>query len=133
MLKSVVKLVLMFVGTAAVAVVAASAAYVITKNSIEVEMREAESRATASTNVRETLDTSQPEQPSETARFDYYIVRLEGRNLGVYASHGGQEEFLYNEDIYTSNLTDEDITLLNTGVKLETSEALTGFIEDFTS
>ncbi len=133
MLKSVVKLVLMFIGTALVAVVAAGASYIITKNYIEAESDEIKSRATVSTSLSEDETLSTPKTASETVGFDYYIVRLEGDALGVYASHDGKEEFLYNENIYTSNLTGEDITLLNTGVMLETSEALTGFIENFTS
>lgn len=64
---------------------------------------------------------------------DFYIVRLEGDNLNVYASNGENEEFLYNTTIYTNNLSAEDISLLSSGVTLKNSSQLTGFMEDYTS
>ena len=53
--------------------------------------------------------------------------------MGVYASFGGTEEFLYTENVYKNDLTKEDLSLLSSGVKLKNAEELTGFIENFTS
>lgn len=134
MLKSVTKLILMFVGTAALALAAASASYIITKSSVENRLREEQNRTSVSADTNQAgIIPNEEAEAKSGARFDCYIVRLAGENLSVYASHGGNEEFLYNESIYTNDLTAEDRELLNTGVMLESSEALTGFIENFTS
>lgn len=64
---------------------------------------------------------------------EYYMVRLEGEALGVYACDSEKEEFLYNERIYTSDLSEQDYETLEKGVRLENIAALTGFLENFTS
>lgn len=64
---------------------------------------------------------------------EYYMVRLEGEALGVYACDSEKEEFLYNERIYTSDLSEQDYETLEKGVRLESIAALTGFLENFTS
>lgn len=64
---------------------------------------------------------------------EYYLVRLEGETLGVYACDSEKEEFLYNEQIYTSDLSEQDYETLEKGVRLNGVAALTGFLENFTS
>lgn len=133
MLKTVTKIILIFFGLAALAAVSATISYIITKNSMENRQLPQASPQPVSTGVLSPRDGTNTPALSETAKFDWYIVRLEGDILGVYAHHGNAEEFLYGETVYANNLSYEDRELLNRGVVLETSEALTGFIENFTS
>lgn len=65
--------------------------------------------------------------------FEYYIVRLEGENLNVYTCADNSEEFLYSEEIVTSNLTKTDIEFLEQGTVLYTTGQLTKFMENFVS
>ncbi len=65
--------------------------------------------------------------------FEYYIVRLEGSSLNVYTCADNSEEFLYSEEIITSNLTKTDIELLKQGTVLYTTGQLTQFMENFVS
>lgn len=64
---------------------------------------------------------------------DGYIVRLEGRFLGVYVSGSRGEELLYSEPVSVADLSEEDERLLRAGVWLENPSELTEFIENFTS
>ncbi len=133
MLKTVTKIILIFFGLAALAAVSATISYIITKNSMENrQMTQAPPQSVETGIISPRNDVEKPEL-SETAKFDWYIVRLEGDILGVYARYGNAEEFLYGETVYANNLSYEDRELLNRGVVLENSEALTGFIENFTS
>ncbi len=133
MLKTVTKIILIFFGLAALAAVSATISYIITKNSMENRQVPEAPPQSVSTGVLSAEVKAETEPLSETAKFDWYIVRLEGDILGVYAHYGNAEEFLYGETVYANNLSYEDRELLNRGVVLETSEALTGFIENFTS
>lgn len=65
--------------------------------------------------------------------FEYYIVRLEGNLLNVYTCADNSEEFLYSEEIITSNLTKMDIDYLKQGTVLYTTSQLTEFMENFVS
>ena len=133
MLKTVTKIILIFFGLAALAAVSATISYIITKNSMgNRQMQQTPVQSVETGLISPRNDGEKPEL-AETAKFDWYIVRLEGDTLGVYARYGNAEEFLYGETVYANNLSHEDRELLNRGVVLETSEALTGFIENFTS
>lgn len=106
--------------------------------SAAVSARE-ELRAPTATERREGIRNTMPESTSavsDTAPFteaDYYMVRLEGESLGVYACDSEKEEFLYNERIYTNDLSARDFSILEEGVHLGSISELTGFLEDFTS
>ena len=133
MLKTVTKIILIFFGLAALAAVSATISYIITKNSMENRQMTQTPAQSVETGIFSPQNNAEKPEISETAKFDWYIVRLEGDTLGVYARYGNAEEFLYGETVYANNLSYEDRELLNRGVVLETSEALTGFIENFTS
>lgn len=106
--------------------------------SAAVSARE-ELRAPTATERREGIRNTMPESTSavsNTAPFteaEYYMVRLEGESLGVYACDNEKEEFLYNERIYTNDLSARDFSILEEGVRLGSISELTGFLEDFTS
>ena len=72
-------------------------------------------------------------QDENTISFEYYIVRLEGSSLNVYTCADNSEEFLYSEEIITSNLTKTDIEFLEQGTVLYTTGQLTQFMENFVS
>ena len=133
MLKTVAKIILIFFGLAALAAVSATISYIITKNSMENRQMPQAPLQSVETGLLSPQGDAEKPVLSETAKFDWYIVRLEGDILGVYARYGNAEEFLYGETVYANNLSYEDRELLNRGVVLETSEALTEFIENFTS
>ena len=129
MLKSTFRFALLFVAVALISAAAASSAYFITKNAL------AEKTVTP---VPTTVEASRPKTPSatetvDTMEFESYIVRLEENAICVYALSNQTEEFLYSTDIYRPNLSDEDIRLLSSGVTLDTSSELTGFMENYTS
>lgn len=133
MLKTVAKIILIFFGLAALAAVSATISYIITRNSMENRQMQQTPVQSVETGLLSPQNVGEKPELAETAKFDWYIVRLEGNTLGVYARYGNSEEFLYGETVYANNLSYEDRELLNHGVVLETSEALTGFIENFTS
>ena len=85
--------------------------------------------------VEESAEQSEPAASNApvVTNAEYYMVRLEGEALGVYACDSEKEEFLYNERIYTSDLSEQDYETLEKGVRLENIAALTGFLENFTS
>ena len=79
-------------------------------------------------------DISSPIRSKDNSiEFEYYIVRLEGNSLNVYTCADNSEEFLYSEDIITSNLTKMDIEYLKQGTVLYTTSQLTEFMENFVS
>lgn len=135
MLKSISRFLLFFVIMLAVAAAAGCITYLITLNSLKASVSQTPRPATVSANTAAAADVSAsaPKETEAPMKFDYYIVRLEGENLGVYASCGGREEFLYNENIYLGDLSDGDRTLLQNGVTLKNSSELTAFMENFTS
>ncbi len=132
MLKSTIKFILVFVITAALAFGVASAAYLITRRIIEKNSVVTEDSVLTADTMDVAAESPIPTK-SPNPEFDYYMVKLEGENLSVYASVDGNEEFLYNKQIYKANLTDNDIKLLTPGVKLKNASALTSFMEDYTS
>lgn len=132
MFKTAVKFTLVFVLTAALAAGAASVSYIITRNLIEGDKNsKTQEKLSDADTVNVMAEESKPQ--IESTKLDYYIVRLEGEALGVYASFGGREEFLYNKDVYKANLSQSDIELLSSGVKLNSPSELTGFMENYTS
>lgn len=130
MLKPFFKFLILFVVVAFLSLTAATTSFIITKN---VLMRNQQDNP-PKTDAPMSADYVSAQTPApEAEEIDFYIVRLEGDNLNVYASTGENEEFLYNTTIYTSNLSAEDISLLSSGVTLKNSSQLTGFMEDYTS
>lgn len=132
MFKSVVKFTLVFVLIAALAAGAASSAFFVTRKIIESgdnnskvgpQYHKNELKPVAS-DVQAEVQSSLP---------DYYTVRLEGETVCVYANFGDREDFMYNAEIYKSNLSSEDVQLLMSGVKLQNQTDLTSFMEDYTS
>ena len=132
MLKSIIKFTLVFILTAALAIGAASAAFFITRSVMEKNGTAPTRENSQSINsVSVNADSAQTLKKSSLP--DHYTVRLEGEMLGVYASHSGKEEFLYDIEVYPSNLSQSDVVLLSGGVRLKTLSELTGFMEDYTS
>lgn len=129
MLKFSLKAVVLAVA-AAVTLLAAGAVYFVVKDSSKEASPKSEYEVPLFTVAAE--DASR-EAEEAADNIDCYIVRLEGESLGIYACRSGNEEFLYNEKVYTSNLPHEDIVMLSTGVFLKDVKELTGFIENFTS
>lgn len=134
MLKVASKFILLLILLIAVAGVSAYLSYVVTSNILQDETVAIEraDNTQKNTNVRKG-EKGLSSKDNTHIRLDYYIVRLEGEELSVYASSGGKEEFLYNEPIYVNDLSAEDIETLKNGVNLDDSSELTGFIENFTS
>lgn len=132
MLKSIVKFTIVFVLTAALAIGAASGAFWVTRRIIETNEGQQPMDAEKLTN---TVDAAENDLLESTKAIspDYYTIRLEGETINVYAAFGEREDFLYNAEVYKSNLSHEDIQLLSSGVKLESHADLTSFIEDYTS
>ncbi len=135
MLKPAAKTALFLIITVFLAFVSAFGTYFLTKNSVEGH----KPLPTASTAPIVPASNEAASQKNNVqvkivpTQFEYYTVRLEGSCLGVYATHNGAEEFLYNETIYKNDLSPEDISLLSTGVNLNNSAELTEFLENFTS
>ncbi len=130
MLKSVFRFVLLFAITAIFSALAASCAYIITKNSL-VERHSATISSTPS--ATDSVYASTEEPIPKAMEFDSYTVRLEDSAICVYAVSNHTEEFLYSTNIYRANLSNEDISLLTAGVSLPTASDLTGFMENYTS
>lgn len=136
MLKTSVRIFLLFLFTVCVALATGFATYTVTRRMIEEENSSAAAATEAKAFPKATLisETNQSEERKDSAvQFEYYIVRLMGDELGIYVSHSGDEEFLYTEKIYKNNLSQRDIELLESGVKLKDTPELTGFLENFTS
>ena len=135
MLTTSVRILLLFLFTVCVALATGFATYTVTRRVI-AEQNAVAAEAEPKQHTETTTPTSlkkQEEQKDTAVQFEYYIVRLMGDELGVYVSHSGDEEFLYTEKIYKNNLSQRDIELLESGVRLEDTPALTGFLENFTS
>ncbi len=132
MIKSIIKYTLVFVLTAALAVGAASSAYVITRRIMESE---AYSDALNPINKTESIKakTIDEVKADNSPTPDYYMVRLEGESVGIYASFDGREDFLYSAEVFKTNLSAEDTRLLLSGIKLKTQDELASFMEDYTS
>ena len=135
MLKPAVKTALFLIIAVFLAFVSAFGTYFLTKNSIkDHKLLPTTSTAPIVPASNEAVSQSNKIQMKLVpTHFEYYTVRLEGSCLGVYATHNGSEEFLYNEAIYKNDLSPEDINLLSTGVNLNNSAELTEFLENFTS
>lgn len=137
MMKSIGRFFLFFAVMLVVAAGSGCITYFVTlnmlKDSIPPETRVAAVKADSS-GVNGGTEVSAAAAPEDKPMsLDFYVVRLEGENLSVYASCSGREEFLYNEPIYVSDLSEEDQKLLKNGVRLKSSSELTGFLENFTS
>ena len=135
MLKTSVKIFLIFILISAVALVTGFATYTLTKRVAEEKPVETVQAAVQQEKPRSagpgTTSDAKPRK-NETAS-EYYTVRLEGTTLGVYLIDNGKEEFLYHADVYKNDLSADDLKLLQQGVKLMDMSELTGFIENFTS
>ncbi len=129
MLKSTFRFVLLFFVTAAISAAAASSAYFITKKALAENPPSSEPVTVEASRIKPDSETN----TSDALEFESYIVRLEENSICVYALSNNAEEFLYSTDIYRPNLSAEDIRLLSSGVTLDTSSELTGFMENYTS
>lgn len=133
MLKTTFKVLMLFLLMVVVAVSTGLATYNITKNIIE---EESVTQASALSQNKETSSRRATEvrrSEADKEKLEYYLVRLEGENLEIYASRGGEEEFLYSREVYSRDLSENDLETLSRGVKLQDISELTGFIENFTS
>ncbi len=129
MLKLWVRNTLLFFVVIVISTFAGWCAYNVTRN-----LREDENAAQVSaTGARQNNENTVPQDETDDTRFEYYTVRLEGEKICVYAQIEGREEFLYSVDVYLPDLSDGDKTLLESGVRLENSSALTAFMENYTS
>ncbi len=141
-MKKAVMLLITFVFVCAIAAVSGFISYNLTvetmrrntANSTQRELRTSEA-AERRENPRNRISESEPAVSNEATitEAEYYMVRLEGESLGIYACDSEKEEFLYNERIYTNDLSEWDFTVLEEGVRLGSTAELTGFLEDFTS
>ena len=135
MLKSIGKMIAGFVLMLAIAAGSGYVSYLITSHMLREKM--VDEIQSVPTNVSDTSISRDIKKNTQSEdkeiSFEYYMVRLEGENLGIYACSDGREEFLYNEAVFVQDLSDADLELLRGGVKLQNSSELTGFMEDFTS
>ncbi len=134
MLKTTFKIFMLFILMAVVSVATGVLTYNITKASLE----ENSALAAPAVEVSKTavpLETSTDTEDKRTngAKFDYYLVKLCGEEIGIYVSHDGKEEFLYSHKIFKNDLSQHDFEMLSDGIKLYSASSLTGFLEDFTS
>lgn len=134
MLKTSAKIFLLFILLVTVALATGFVTYTLTKRVAEENSISAVETVSAET-VKPTAADKPQEQKSDTdsSLSESYIVRLEGTTLGVYVTDNGTEEFLYHTNVYKSDLSEEDLKLLQDGVRLMNLSELTGFIENFTS
>lgn len=135
MLKTSVKIFLVFILIAVVALATGFATYKLTKRVAEEQTVETVQTVAAeeapTQHIRETSGSKTSED--NESQSEYFTVRLEGTTLGVYLINDGKEEFLYHADVYKNDLSADDLKLLQQGVKLMDMSELTGFIENFTS
>lgn len=136
MLKTTFKILALFVLLAIVGVATGLTTYTVTRRMLEEQSVSARESETVETRNNDTVSVGSDAEPngntSDTG-FEYYLVRLEGDELNIYVSHNGKEEFLYNREIYKTDLSNQDRLMLEEGVQLRSPSALTGFIENFTS
>ena len=129
MLKLWVRNTLLFFVVIAISTFAGWCAYTVTRN-----MREDEYAAQVSAaGARQSDENMVPQAEGTSVDFEYYTVRLEGEKICVYAQKEDREEFLYSVDVYRPDLPEGDKTLLESGVTLKNSSALTAFMENYTS
>ena len=64
---------------------------------------------------------------------EFYLARVSGETLGIYACTGGREEFLYTLSVRIEDIPKEELSLLSRGIVLTDKESLAIFEEDFTS
>ena len=129
MVKKIFKWIGIFVFLLAVAAISwLTSYYVTTKTNQHYENEENTSYAVFAEDKVE-----KKEDNGRKITFEYYIVRLEGNLLNVYVCADNSEEFLYSEEIVTSNLTKTDIEFLEQGTVLYTTGQLTQFMENFVS
>ena len=129
MTKTILKVIGLFVFLLAVAAISWLTSYYVT-------LRVNESSATNQDQLTETVEAFAEDKTSNYSKsvpIDYYIVRLEGDALNIYTCMDNSEEFLYSENIVTSNLTKTDIEMLSRGTVLYTTSQLTEFMENFVS
>lgn len=129
MLKLWVRNTLLFFVVVAISVFSGWCAYTVTRTLRQEEYAAQVSAAGAEENA----DDINTQNAADGAGFEYYTVRLEGEKIFVYASKENREEILYSVDVYLPDLPESDRTLLKSGVRLETSPALTAFMENYTS
>ena len=129
-MKSVFRFASLLLAVTILSAAVSSVSFIVTKKLLDKAEApsQAEAQSLPEASYAAKADLSQPSR-----KFDFYTVRLEGESLNIYASHNGDEEFLYNTEIFKSDLSAEDTLLLTSGVSLESSAALTEFIENFTS
>ena len=129
-MKSVFRFASLLLAVTILSAAVSSVSFIVTKKLLDKTEApsQAESQRLPEASYAAKSDFAQPSR-----KFDFYTVRLEGESLNIYASHNGDEEFLYNTEIFKSDLSAEDTLLLTSGVSLESSAALTEFIENFTS
>ena len=136
MLKTTFKILALFVLLTVVGVATGLTTYTVTRRMLEEQNASAKVSETVETRNDDAVSVGSDAEPkgntSDTG-FEYYLVRLEGDELNIYVSHNGKEEFLYNRDIYKTDLSNQDRLMLEEGVQLRSPSALTGFIENFTS
>ena len=72
-------------------------------------------------------------ETEEEKSFKYYLVKLEGRSINIYASYDEYEELLFGEIIDVNSLSRDDETILHRGIRLGKMSEVTEFIENFTS
>ena len=129
MVKKIFKGLGIFIFLIAVAAISWATSYYVT-----TETNKRLSKEDASSYAVFAEDNTSVETKNENAiSFEYYIVRLEGNSLNVYTCADNSEEFLYSEEIITSNLTKTDIEFLKQGTVLYTTGQLTQFMENFVS
>ncbi len=135
MLKTTAKIFLIFILLVTVAVATGFVTYTLTKRIAEENLVETAEAATSkdATNESDADTLSVPTSEPVPVPSEYYTVRLEGATVGVYVINDGKEEFLYHANVYQSDLSADDLTMLKQGVKLMSLSELTGFIENFTS
>lgn len=135
MLKTTAKIFLIFILLITVAVATGFVTYTLTKRIAEENLVETAEAAASkdSADKSEATSLSVPASEPVPVPSEYYTVRLEGATVGVYVTNDGKEEFLYHANVYQSDLSADDLTMLKQGVKLMSLSELTGFIENFTS
>ena len=129
MLKLWVRNTLLFFVVIAISTFAGWCAYTVTRNMSEDE----HATQVLAEGIRQNSENAIPQIDGTDNEFEYYTVRLEGEKICVYARKEGREEFLYSVDIYRADLSEGDMTLLEQGVRLDNSSALTAFMENYTS
>ena len=128
MLKLWVKNTLLFFVVIAISTFAGWCAYTVTRNN-----QEDYAAQVSAAGARQSDEKMEPQAEGASVDFEHYTVRLEGEKICVYAQKADREEFLYSVDVYRPDLSEGDKTLLESGVILKSSSALTAFMENYTS